>query len=184
MRLAIADPPYLGRAARWYGDGRGHAGGRGRPDSHPEASRWDTLDAHLALVADLAAYDGWALFTGLHGLRHILPACPDDVTVLAWCVTNAIPSGSRVGTSWEPIIVRVPTERRAHGTGPAMRSFHAAAAPCHLSFAGAKPTSVTRWVLDVLGHRAEDEVDDLFPGSGSVADVLAAPTLDLGGGAA
>ncbi len=53
MRLAIADPPYLGRANRWYGSGRGHAGGIGRAAAHEAASDWARLEipfwAFLAL---------------------------------------------------------------------------------------------------------------------------------------
>ena len=61
-RLAIADPPYLGRANRWYGTGRGHAGGHGRADCHPYAALWDTEHAHLELLAELRdRYDGWAV---------------------------------------------------------------------------------------------------------------------------
>lgn len=41
MKLAIADPPYLGRAARWYGDGSSpHGAPRPdrRADFHPDAA--------------------------------------------------------------------------------------------------------------------------------------------------
>ena len=50
MRLAIADPPYLGRAALWYGGrGRNKQGPAGRAcgrgdlaaEYHPEAAHWD-----------------------------------------------------------------------------------------------------------------------------------------------
>lgn len=62
MRFAIADPPYLGRASRWYGDGRGHGGGRGRADFHPEANKWDDPAAHVRLIEDVnARFDGWAI---------------------------------------------------------------------------------------------------------------------------
>ncbi|MDQ0647296.1 hypothetical protein QFZ53_001492 [Microbacterium natoriense] len=62
MRLAIADPPYLGRANRWYGSGRGHRGGVGRAAAHEAASEWDDPATHRALVERLeAAYDGWAI---------------------------------------------------------------------------------------------------------------------------
>ena len=53
MRLAIADPPYLGRAALWYGGkGRskqgtaGRAAGRGRlaPEFHPDAHPGDRTE--------------------------------------------------------------------------------------------------------------------------------------------
>ena len=52
MKLAIADPPYLGRAALWYGGkGRGKQGTVGRaagrgcltPEFHPAAHEWDSL---------------------------------------------------------------------------------------------------------------------------------------------
>ena len=71
MTLAIADPPYLGRAALWYGgrgrnkQGRaGRACGRGdlAAEYHPEAAHWDDPDAHTRLVHRLERdYDGWAL---------------------------------------------------------------------------------------------------------------------------
>ena len=60
MRLAIADPPYLGRADLWYGAGRGHRGGVGRAAAHEAASEWDDPATHRRLVARLEAeYDGW-----------------------------------------------------------------------------------------------------------------------------
>ena len=41
-------------------------------------------------------------------------------------------------------------------------------------FVGAKPDAWTRWVLDMLGYQpGDDEVDDLFPGSGAVAPAAA-----------
>lgn len=168
MRFAIADPPYLGRAERWYGPtGRGSGEGRHRAAAHPEASRWDRVESHIDLMHELLDFDGWALFTGPAALRRLLPATPYEVTVLAWDVSNAPPSGCRVLSSWEPVLVRIPPERRAYGTGLAVRSALRCAAP-RIGFAGAKPPSVTRWVLDVLGYQPDDELVDLFPGSGSV----------------
>ena len=44
------------------------------------------------------------------------------------------------------------------------------ACPPPQTFVGAKPRPWTRWVLDMLGYDQDaDSVDDLFPGSGSVA---------------
>ena len=66
MRLAIADPPYLGRAHRWYGGGRGPGRDREQterngkqPEPHPHVREWDRPETHIALLADLAGnYDG------------------------------------------------------------------------------------------------------------------------------
>ena len=61
-RLAIADPPYLGRSRRWYGQGHGHSGGRSRAAAHPEADQWDDPATHRQLVTWLeASYDGWGI---------------------------------------------------------------------------------------------------------------------------
>ena len=71
MKLAIADPPYLGRAALWYGGkGRskqgtaGRAAGRGdlAAEYHPDAHEWDDPVKHIALMSHMnAEYDGWAM---------------------------------------------------------------------------------------------------------------------------
>lgn len=50
MRLAYADPPYIGCAERIYGD------------LHPDAAVYDDPQAHLALMRRLnEEFDGWAL---------------------------------------------------------------------------------------------------------------------------
>lgn len=172
MRLAIADPPYLGRSNRWYGDGRGSSGGRHVADHHPEARVWDTAEAHRDLVRRLLdEFDGWAIAAAPDSLPVYLGACVGVVPrVMVWHRRNAPPSGSRVGSMWEPVILRVPDGRSAHGTGLEVSDVLDAAAP-RRGFAGSKPDAWTRWVLDALGYRpGEDEVIDLFTGSGAVAD--------------
>lgn len=46
-------------------------------------------------------------------------------------------------------------------------------------FVGAKPAAWTRWVLDAIGYEpgTDDEVTDLFHGSGAVAAELAQGVL-------
>lgn len=180
LRLAIADPPYLGRAHRWYGEGgRGHGGGRGRADEHPEAAAWDDPEQHRRLVDDLVSrYDGWAVAASPTSLPVYLAHAPADVRVLVWHRRNAQPSGERVLPRWEAVVVRVPETRRTYGTGLAVSDV--LDAPISRSgFTGAKPSVWTRWVLDALGHdpAAGDTVDDVFPGSGAVTRELAAGVL-------
>ena len=114
MRLAVADPPYLGRGNRWYGDGRAHGGGRGRADQHPEASLWDDPYEHVMLAWRLVNdFDGFALAGTPATLAFYLPELPDDVHVMVWHRGNAIPSGSRIAAQWEPVIVRIPEPSRS-----------------------------------------------------------------------
>ena len=71
MRLAIADPPYLGRAALWYGGkGRSKQGTAGRavgrgdlaPEFHTDAHEWDDPVKHIELMVALEEeFDGWAV---------------------------------------------------------------------------------------------------------------------------
>lgn len=176
MKLAIADPPYLGRANRWYGDGCGDGGGAGRADSHPEAKIWDDPQTHIDLVARLEReYSGWAIAMTVHSLSTYLKVIETDsrngIRVMTWVKPIAIPSGSRIATSWEPVIVRVPKERRGHNSGPRMRD-SIIANPPQDGFVGGKPEVWTHWVLSAMGFRPEDTVDDLFGGSGAVARAI------------
>lgn len=178
MRLAIADPPYLGRAELWYG-GKGatkwpktqrRSRGRGPEDAeyHPDAAQWDNPAAHNRLMAELeAGCDGWAMAASAKTLA--LLDVPPRARIAIWQVTNAIPDGSRIRSTWEPVIVRVPEGRRAHGTGPMVADVLTAAHPM-ANFVGTKPVPWTHWVLDMLGYRSdEDELIDIFPGSGAVS---------------
>lgn len=177
LRLAIADPPYLGRARRWYGDGRGPGRGRtqtgrnGRqPDQHPDAQRWDRVQTHHQLIEQLTRdYDGWALACAPDSLSALLPAAPADATVGIWLRPNAMPGGGRILRSWEPVIFYVSKQRRGRDRGMATRD--ALTAPVRQQgFLGSKPPEWTRWVLAMLGYDPGlDDLDDLFAGSGAVA---------------
>lgn len=173
MKIAIADPPYLGRARRWYGDGRGHSGGRGRADEHPAAGIWDMPQAHQGLIESLEAeYDGWAVAANPDSLGTYLSVTPPNVRVASWTRGNAIPSGSRVRSVWEPVLVRVPDVRRGHGTGTSVDDVLTAGITPG-GFAGRKPEAWTHWVLTMLGYQpGTDEIVDIFPGSGAVADAV------------
>ncbi|GAC80826.1 Homeodomain-like domain-containing protein [Gordonia malaquae] len=176
MRLAIADPPYLNKAVRWYGtDGYGHGDGQGRADEHPEAAYWDEQASHLDLLARLQSdYDGWAIAMDPASLPLYLSAEPPGVRVAIWHKTNAMPSASRVRGVYEPLLVFTPQGRRTHGTGPiADDVLHAGFERSGGTFIGRKPQAWTHWVLALLGYDpATDAVDDLFPGSGAVAAAI------------
>lgn len=182
MRLAIADPPYLGRAALWYGGlgttkqgTKGRARGRGKLDAefHPDAHRWDDPAEHCALMVAMDdSHDGWAMAASGKTLAPLLGAMDNLGARLAiWHVTNAIPDGARVRNVWEAVIYKVPEGRRAVGTGHRVPDLLSTAHPV-AGFVGTKPDAWTRWVLDLLGYQPGDEVDDLFPGSGAVTRAM------------
>jgi len=194
MRLCIADPPYLGRGRRLYGEGASNrifsadmrrksktVAGWTNGDVHPDADDWDDPQTHQNLVNALVAdYDGWAIAMAWDNLRCYLPWVPADVWIGVWVKNSSPPSASRLHNIWEPVVVSPPPSRRKHsGPGTTMQSFLRAQPP--QNFVGAKPGAWTRWVLDMLGYDAEtDTVDDLFPGSGAVAAEIAQGVLNFG----
>lgn len=191
-RLAIADPPYppqfsvrydvadprgrlttRSRATRWYGDTGEKGPNAPRPaDFHPEAAEWDSLPRHRQLLEQLVDdYDGWAIATTQDGLGAYHPL-PVEAHVMAWVRTRSQPSGGRLHSMWEAVIVLPPRGRRARTEGMRVPDVLTTAAP-RADFAGSKPPEWTRWVLDALGHDPDtDTVDDLFPGSGAVGHAI------------
>lgn len=188
MRLAIADPPYLGRAARNYGRGSDlqgfgqgdktkHSGSPRRTSVHDEAHAWDDPETHRRLVDLLVRdYDGWAVAMAPDNLRHYLQWVPADTRIAVWVRPRSVPTGSRITPSWEPVLVHVPRGRRDRSTGQVLTDVFTAPPP--QTFVGAKPRPWTRWVLDLLGYDPDaDDVDDLFPGSGAVSSEIAQRVL-------
>ena len=177
MKLAIADPPYLGRAVRWYGEnGCGDGYGKGKADSHPEAYLWDKPETHIQLVAELEAnYDGWAIALSVHSLSTYLKVIKTDsrngIRVMSWVKPSAVTSGSRITNTWEPVIVRVPASRKGWNSGERMTDT-LICQPLRSGFVGAKPEAWTHWVLDAMGYAPGDEVTDLFNGSGAVSKAV------------
>jgi hypothetical protein len=186
MRLAIADPPYprfVGsggskpRAARWYGDGQRSQ--KDRPaDYHPDAAAWDDHARHRRLLVDLMlGFDGWAIATTPDGLAAY-GALPPAARIMAWVKPNASPGSHRLRSLWEAVILYPPEGRRSNRNGAGMVSDVMTANAPRLGFPGAKPVEWTRWVLDALGYdEDEDEVVDVFHGSGSVAAALSQTRL-------
>ncbi|MCW2783473.1 MAG: hypothetical protein JWR35_3924 [Marmoricola sp.] len=174
MRLAIADPPYLGQGARYE-------------HLHDEAHRWDDPRAHLDLLRQLeATYDGWVLATHGHGLRILWANAPEAARIGVWVKARrrAFPM-TRVSWGHEFVIFRQPGGRRGAAYGkaeePSMRkdvvltgdTLFAAVPRSGGRILGEKPPAWTHWALALLDYRPEDSVEDLFPGSGAVTDAIA-----------
>ena len=167
MRFAYADPPYLGHGAKDYGH------------RHPDAADYDDPAAHVALIGRLVDEypDGWAVSLDLPSLRFYLQHVPTDARVGCYVKTyHQILVNVPVQYAWEPVIWRGgrPVLRRA----PLVRDWIATSpAASQAGFKGSKPPRFNRWVLDLLGYEDGDTLDDLFPGTGSMAATIATPPL-------
>lgn len=171
LRLAYADPPYLGCCALYQ-------------HHHPDGLCWDNLDTHERLICRLVDDypDGWALSLTSTSLRRILPLCPEDVRVAAWAKSFcAFKKGVRPCYAWEPVIFwrgrnpssgypHKPPEKGGKQTTP--KDFIVEPITLKKGLTGAKPNKFCHWVLDLLGHTREDTLDDLFPGTGSMSRAI------------
>ena len=161
MKFAYADPPYYMQGKRLYGD-------------HPNAAIWDTKDAHLDLIAKLHADypDGWALSCNPANLEWMLPAA-GAVRVCVWAKTfHQIRPKVSIQYAWEPVLVH--GGRAIQNRKPMVRDWLPAARSMKKGLVGAKPDAFNDWVLDLLGFNAHDDtLDDLFPGTNSMALAIA-----------
>ena len=177
-KLCIADPPYLGRAVRYYGEGGcGIGHGKGQADNHPEAYLWDLPETHRQLVKDLQQnYDGWAIAMSVHSLSTYLSEVTTDsrngIRVCVWHKPSSVTSGNRITNNWEPVLIKVPSNRKGWASGAERMSDVCSANPLKDGFMGSKPLTWTHWVLDLLGYTEGDEVVDMFHGSGAVTNAL------------
>lgn len=163
MKFAYADPPYLGNGKRRYAP------------FHDNSTEYDDKQAHVDLVARLTDEypDGWALSCNPKDLAWLLPVCPDDVRVCAWTKTfHQIRVNVSVQYAWEPVILRGGRDMRHRR--PMTRDWLSCAIAMRKGLPGAKPKQFFEWVTAMLGYQTGDTLDDIFPGTGGLADVLAA----------
>ncbi len=156
MRIGYADPPYIG-CAHMY---------RGSPEYSGEID-------HVALVARLQSeFDGWVLHAA---------ATPESIETLAPLVAQA---GARwmawvkgfaafkrnvsVAYAWEPVIVK-PARKPVVSKRLVMRDWIECPITLKRGLTGAKPEKVCHWAFEAVGARPEDELIDLFPGTGAVS---------------
>jgi hypothetical protein len=161
MRIAYADPPYLGCCAR-YGHEHGVSG-----------LCWDEIATHERLIDGLCtAYpDGWALSLSSPSLRTLLPLCPEDVRVAPWVKPFAVfKPNVNPGYAWEPVIWRGGRKKRSREE-PTVRDWISAEITLQKGLVGAKPEKFVWQLFDLLGLQSNDTVIDIFPGTGVVGRV-------------
>jgi hypothetical protein len=155
VRIAYADPPYPG-CAHFY---------EGHPDYAGEVD-------HDALAHDLVGYDGWCLHTSSvtqYEVETALRAAGcSDYRVMPWVKPfAAFKRNVSVAYAWEPVIVKA-AKKPVVKPGMIYRDWISEPITLRRGLIGAKPESVCRWLFEVMGCEPEDELVDLFPGTGAV----------------
>jgi hypothetical protein len=149
MRVAYADPPYIGQAQKHYGTAEVN---------------------HTLLIGHLCDEfsDGWALSCSSPSLRELLPLCPADVRVAAWVKPFAsFKPGVNPAYAWEPVIWR--GGRKRDRNAATVRDWVSCNITLQRGLSGAKPLGFCLWLFDVLGLEPGDEFVDVFPGTGAVS---------------
>lgn len=151
VRLAYADPPYVGLARRYYGEEPTYAG---------------EVD-HAALLAQLATYAGFALSCSSRSIpllsSYALDAGISDVRLAIWHRHRPWSGAS----GYEGVLFR---RARPSATPDVLLGVGQARRPTHPEdVIGMKPPAFSAWLFGLMGAQPGDVLDDLFPGSGLVA---------------
>jgi hypothetical protein len=155
MRFAYADPPYPGQAVKHY--------------SHdPRCAEVD----YNALMAEMCEqYDGWAMSLGSVNLYDVLrmPNMPRDHHIGAWVKPfAAFKANVNPAYTWEPVIFW--GGRRIGRDVPTVKDHVIESITLRRGLSGAKPHRFSVWLFEMLGMQLDDELVDLFPGTGAVTE--------------
>ena len=160
MRIAYADPPYPGYSHLY----KHHEDYGGEVD-------------HVELLRKLDSYDGWVLHTASVSLTEVIDCVAaagishSDYRIFAWVKPfAAFKANVPVAYAWEPVLVKAcrrPTVENSHQT---MRDWFAENITLQRGLVGVKPERVCWWLFDCLGATPDDDLDDLFIGSGAVTE--------------
>lgn len=155
MRIGYADPPYVG-CAKLYKDHKDFAG---------------EVD-HAALIAHLEQnYDGWVLHAAATplSLRVLAPLVPEGARWMSWVKGfAAFKKNVSVAYAWEPVIVKA-ARKPVVSTRLVMRDWIEHSITLKRGLTGAKPEKVCHWAFEMVGAHPDDEMFDLYPGTGAVS---------------
>lgn len=159
MKIAYADPPYLGCSG-----------------FYPEHEEVD----HKKLLEDLQFgskhYEGWALSCSVPSLWQLLNhyLLQDEISkgvirIAAWVKPFAsFKPNVNPAYAWEPVIFK-PARVKRDRKEKTVRDWVAANITIKKGLVGAKPPKFCFWLFDLLGAEPEDELFDLYPGTGIVS---------------
>jgi len=153
-KIGYADPPYPG-CAHLYKD---------HPDYAGEVD-------HAELIERLERdYDGWILHTNspIKTLRYLIPLIPDGVRMMAWVKPFcAFKRNVPVAYSWEPVFVKA-ARKPVVAHRVVMRDHFSCSITMKRGLTGVKPEALCRWAFEMVGATSDDDLVDLYPGTGAV----------------
>ena len=155
MKIAYADPPYIG-CAHLYKDHKDYAG---------------EVD-HAELIDQMHhEYDGWVLHAAATAKSMTVLAPLVEATGARWMAWvkgfAAFKRNVSVAYAWEPVIVK-PARKPVVSKRLVMRDWVESPITLRRGLTGAKPEKVCHWAFEMVGARPDDELLDLFPGTGAV----------------
>ncbi len=160
LKVAYADPPYEGEAKQHYGNHKDFAG---------------EVD-YFELVRLLAKNfpDGWALSMKQSTLRSVLNTCIVElglnVRIGIWCKKNpTIKKNVNPVYAWEPVVFYGGRRRLVDRDFLLDWIDCAATAFDKRPMVGRKPEKFCYWVFGMLGLNHNDNLTDIYEGTGSVA---------------
>ena len=158
MKFAYADPPYYKQGKRLYGK------------LHDQAEIWDTQQAHWDLIDRLMLEypDGWALSCNPANLSWIIKH--DGIRICAWVKTFHQIRPTTNQYAWEAVLIY--GGRTVYKRKPMVRDWLSCPIAMKKGLVGAKPDAFNQWILDLLNYEQQDILDDLFPGTNSMAEAI------------
>jgi len=162
MKLAYADPPYIGQAKRHY-------------NHDPSGIPAKEVD-HVELIHNLIAkYDGWALSASSPSIPEICSILSEEkcsYRIAAWVKTFCSWKPThRVQYTWEPVFF-VPVRDKGSKSVPSVRDFVSCRITTKKGTHGAKPDEFNDWIINLLGYQIGDSLVDLYPGTCGMADAI------------
>jgi len=154
-RIGYADPPYIG-CAHLYKD---------HPDYAGEVD-------HAELIQRLEdEFDGWVLHASAttHSMAILAPLVEKTgASWMSWVKGfAAFKRNVPVAYAWEPVIIKA-ARKPVVSKRQVNRDWIQESITLKRGLTGAKPEAVCHWAFELLGARPEDELHDLFPGTGAV----------------
>lgn len=152
MRIAYADPPYPG-CAHLYASHKDYAG------------EVDHRDLCRRLRKD---FDGFVLHSSATAIAEVAPMVADCARTMAWVKGfAAFKRNVSVAYAWEPVFVKA-ARKPVVSKRIVMRDWIECPITLRRGLVGAKPEKVCHWAFEMVGARPEDDMVDLFPGTGAV----------------
>jgi hypothetical protein len=158
MKIGYLDPPYPG-CAHLYKD---------HPDYAGEVD-------HGELIARAnAEFDGWVLHSHVPAIPEMTATLAPqiangEVRVCAWVKTfAAYKRNIPVAYAWEPVYIKA-ARKPVVSKRDVSRDWIDCPITLKKGLKGAKPVKVCHWAFERVAARPDDELIDLFPGTGAVA---------------